>query len=173
MLESHDINDPLKQDKKGKKVLIEASGFVAGQMLANTKAWKKDKARGSSHPLVEPESSPTLLMGIDDLSMTVDWDLNMHQWAMKNLENILSNDEEELEFSEDSMAEPDEFDHAMDMNDEIEDSTTLRRYQEGIRKESLARKRSALQMISQKKGKLGDNDDGDPIRISRPQPPSV
>lgn len=129
LLESRDIKDPLKQDKKGKKVLIEASGSVAGQMLANTTAWKKVKARGSAHPLVEPESSPTLLMGIDDLSTKAYRDLDMHQRAVENLENILSNDEEELEFSQDSMAETDESDHAMDINDEIEDSTTLRKYQ--------------------------------------------
>lgn len=53
------------------------------------------------------------------------------------------------------------------MEDEVEDSTTLSMYQEGLRKKNLVRKGNALSTISQKKGRLGKSDDGDPIQVSR------
>lgn len=172
-LEIRESPSPSKHDRKGKKVLIESSGSVSNQLFLAGSLRKKERASGSSTLLVEPEPSPTLLMGIDEPHSTSDMALDVHQRTVENLETILSDEEEDSEYTGESEDDSDESDQDMVLTDEIEDSTTLSSFQEGIRKEILARKGVSLQRLSQKKGRLGDSDDGDPIRISRPQSPAA
>lgn len=54
-----------------------------------------------------------------------------HRRAVESLEAILLDNEEISEDSGDSMADSEDFDEDIEMNDEIEDSTTLGQFQEG------------------------------------------
>lgn len=116
---------------------------------------------------MNPKLPPTLLMGIDEAPTTAAGMSENHIWVVADLEKILSDDGEESSFSEGSMSESNDEDEDMDTTEEVEDSTTLSKFQEGIRKETLAKKGGSLPSASQKKGRIGESDDGDPIRISR------
>ncbi|XP_039121168.1 uncharacterized protein LOC120257928 [Dioscorea cayenensis subsp. rotundata] len=96
-------------------------------------------------------------MNIVDQPHKPDKVLDLHQRAVENLESILSEDDAESEGSDCSMSESDEYDEDLEMEDEVDDSTTLSMYQEGLRKENLVRKGSVLSTMSQKKGRLGED----------------
>lgn len=61
-------------------------------------------------------------MGIDDPPENTTSDIDKHQWVVKKLETILSDEEE------DSMEESEESEEDIKINDEIEDSTTLGKF---------------------------------------------
>lgn len=170
-LDSFSSQGALKRDKKDKGIVIEASGSVAGQLLANVPMWKKGKDRGSPQQTVDEDPSPTLLLGGNISDAKEVGDGEMHQRAVTDLENLLAEEEDDSGSSVDSMSESEDSDGDMDMTDEVEDSTTLSKFQEGLRKEVLARKGCTLLMSSQKKGRIGESDDGDPILISRSHSP--
>lgn len=165
--DSRDSPGPSKPDKKGKDVLIEASGSVSGQLFSTALVKKSKQTVGSSFPVEESERSPTLLMNIVDQPHKPDKVLDLHQRAVENLESILSEDDVESEGSDCSMSESDEYDEDLEMEDDVDDSTILSMYQEGLRIENLVRKGSVLSTMSQKKGRLGASEDGDPVRVSR------
>lgn len=64
-------------------------------------------------------------MNIVDQSLKSDRELDPHQRAVENLESILSEDEVESECSDRSMSDSDEYEEGMEMEDEVEDLTTL------------------------------------------------
>lgn len=65
-MESRDSPGLLKQVKKGKCILIEASGSVSGQLFSASILKKSEKSLGVSSLVEEPKRSPTLLINIDD-----------------------------------------------------------------------------------------------------------
>ncbi|XP_039119691.1 uncharacterized protein LOC120255989 [Dioscorea cayenensis subsp. rotundata] len=111
-------------------------------------------ARGSGNLPNRPDPSPTLLLGIDDSPSETAGVFDKHRRAVECLAAALSEEDEGSEYSGDSMDESEEDDDEdMDLTEEVDDSTTLGHFQDGIRKESLARKASISQMVTLKKGR--------------------
>lgn len=77
-------------------------------------------------------------MGVNDSDAKDVGEGEMHQLAVDDLENLLSEEEDETGSSVDSMSESDDSDGDMDTTDELEDSTILSKLKEEIRKETLA-----------------------------------
>lgn len=60
------------------------------------------------------------------------------QMVVERLEDVLLEEEDDLEVLDYSMEESEDFEDDIEMSEEVEDSSTLGKFQKGIRKESEA-----------------------------------
>lgn len=120
-------------------------------MLSTVSSWKKDYARGQASSHSDQETPPKLLLGIDNTIDILGSENNKHQRVVERLEEFLFEDKDGSEFSEDSIEVSKDSENNIEMSDDVEDSTTLGKFQEGIRNDSFSQKGSKLQLNSHKK----------------------
>lgn len=90
---------------------------------------------------------------------------------VEQMEEVLSEDDEDSEASDESMEESKDYEDDVEMSNEVDDLTILRKFQEGLQIESLAQKGSILPLITQKKGRNEGSEEG--ITLHNSIPPTL
>lgn len=150
---------------KGKKQLIEASGSVSGVKLSVTSSRRISKARVAEPLLRESGASPKLLVVGGTKDSLSRMEEERHRMVVDHTNEAIAEEngstDAEVDSMKDSNGDGEEFNGGesdLEMNKELDDSLTLGKFQEGLRKEALAQEITQPVVSPQKKGIIEDRE---------------